>query len=107
MPTVRLRGEAVRKFIVTNLDAHPRDIARVTAEKFGCLRQAVHKHLQRLVAGGAITREGQTRNKEYRLAPLATWNRQYVLGHDVSEDRVWREDVAPTLGNLPENVAGI
>lgn len=42
---------------------------RVTSEKFGCTRQAVHKHLQRLIAEGSVTGSGQTSSKTYRLTP--------------------------------------
>lgn len=107
MATVRVRGEAVRKFIVSNLAEHPQDIVRVTAERFGCSRQAVHKHLQRLVAEAAITPEGTTRNKSYRLASLVSLEKTYELGSGVTEDQAWRLDAAPALGKLPENVANI
>lgn len=107
MTTVRLRGEVVRKFIVDNLDKYPKDIVRISSEKFACSRQAIHKHIQRLIDEGAITQEGQTRSKTYRLAPLVSWHKQYVLGKGVTEDQVWREDVAPSLGKLPDNVIGI
>jgi anti-sigma regulatory factor (Ser/Thr protein kinase) len=79
----------------------------VTAAKFGCSRQAVHKHLQRLTAEGAITESGQTRSKEYQLAPLVQWHKDYDVAPDLAEDAVWRTDVAPLLGMLPENVQSI
>lgn len=107
MTTVRVGGEPVRKFIVEHLDDHPRDIVRVTAEKFGCSRQAVHKHLHRLIQEGAVVKEGQTRNKIYRLAPLVEWHREYQVTTNLAEDVVWREDVSGLLGKLPENVLSI
>jgi len=106
MGTVRVRGEAVRRFIVENVEKHPTDIVRVAVEKFDCSRQAVHKHLQRLIEEGAIEAEGQTRNKTYRLASLVDWDKTYSLVQ-LAEDHVWREDVAPTLGKLPENAMNI
>lgn len=107
MTQVRAKGESVRRFLIENIGGHPADIVRVTAEKFGCSRQAVHKHLQRLIAEGAVTESGQTRSKRYALAPLATWHRRYDLGPSLAEDAVWRADVAPVLGKLPENVLDI
>lgn len=104
---MRIRGEAVRRFIVNSLDRHESDIVRVAARKFNCSRQAIHKHLQRLISEGAVTQQGQTRNKIYRLAPLVSWNKEYALGPAVTEDRVWREDVAQLLGELPENALNI
>lgn len=107
MTNVRAGGERVRKFIVDSLAAHPRDIVRLTAEKFGCSRQAVHKHLQRLIADGSVNEGGQTRNKSYSLAPLTSWNKQYQLSAGLAEDAVWREDISALLGKLPENVLSI
>jgi anti-sigma regulatory factor (Ser/Thr protein kinase)/biotin operon repressor len=107
MTKIRAGGEPVRKFIIERLAEHPRDIVKVTAEKFGCTRQAVHKHLQRLIADGSVTDGGQTRNKTYRLAPLVSWSKQYQLASGLAEDAVWRTDIAELLGKLPENVLSI
>lgn len=104
MTKIRAGGEAVRKFLIEHLAEHPSDIVRFTAEKFACTRQAVHKHLQRLISEGAVLESGQTRNKRYQLAPLAQWNKQYEVGPSLAEDAVWRRDVEPQLGKLPENV---
>lgn len=107
MTKVRARGEPVRKFIIDSLSEHPRDIVRLTAEKFGCSRQAVHKHLQRLIADGSVTDGGQTRNKTYQLAPLVKWSKHYSLAAGLAEDTVWRTDISELLGKLPENVLSI
>lgn len=107
MSAVRAGGEAVRRFLIEHMLAHPTDIVRVAADKFACTRQAVHKHLQRLVADGSVVVSGQTRSKRYELAPLVGWSRQYELSDGLAEDAVWRTDVAPLLGKLPENVLGI
>lgn len=107
MSKVRVGGEPVRKYLIENLSEHPSDIVRMTAEKFSCTRQAVHKHLQRLISEGAVIQSGQTRSKRYQLAPLVQWNKLYELGTALAEDAVWRGDVAPLLGKLPENVLGI
>lgn len=107
MSIVRAKGESVRRFLIENLDAHPSDIVRHTAEAFGCTRQAVHKHLNRLIAEGAVAVRGQTRNKRYRLAPLAEWRERYELTPSLGEDLVWRRDLAPRIGSLPANVLAI
>lgn len=107
MSKVRAGGEPVRKFIIENLDAHPSDIVRMTAARFECTRQAVHKHLQRLVDEGAVTTSGQTRSKKYHLAPLLQWAKEYELGKGITEDAVWRSEVSPALGKMPENAMSI
>lgn len=107
MSRIRAGGEPVRKFLIENLAEHPADVVRLTAEKFNCTRQAVHKHLQRLISEGAVVESGQTRSKRYQLAPLLQWSHLYQLGALLAEDAVWRGDVVPLLGKLPENVLSI
>lgn len=104
MTKVNVRGESVRTFIVQEIEAHPADIARRTAERFDITRQAANKHLRRLVAEGILATTGQTRNLTYQLCPLSQWSRRYLLQDSPTEDRVWLEDVRPALGPLPDNV---
>lgn len=107
--TIRIhaRGEDVRRFILDHVEKNPSAISKLTAEKFGITRQAVNKHLQKLNNEGAITERGNTRSRIYKLAPLLDWSAHYVIGDGLAEDVVWREAIAPTLGNMPENVRNI
>lgn len=107
MTRVRARGEAVRRFIIDNVDKHPKHISRVTAQKFDISRQAVNLHLRRLVDDGALTADGTTSNRSYALAPLLSWSETYLIGDGLAEDRVWFQDVAPNLGSMPQNVSDI
>lgn len=107
MTGVRARGEVVRWFILENVGNNPTEIARVAAERFGVTRQAIHKHLQRLVTEGALEESGQTRSRVYRLAALSAWRREYPIRPGLSEDQVWREDVRPVLGDLPPNAINL
>lgn len=107
MTGVRMRGEAIRQYIIANVEKHPKDIALVTAENFKISRQAVNKHLQRLVTEKALVRRGKTRNRSYALHPLEEWQKNYQLSPDLAEDVVWRMDVAPFLQQLPDNVLDI
>lgn len=108
MSRIRKRGEQIRRFILENVEITP-DVSRVTAEKFEITRQAVNKHLQRLVSEGCLTEQGKTKNRTYKLASLVEWQEVYSLADKkrLEEDVVWRNDVQPILGNLPENVLGI
>jgi hypothetical protein len=106
MSGVRARGEDVRRYIIDHVEEFPREIARKTAEKFGITRQAANKHLQRLTKEKSLLEEGETRNRTYRLAALATWGKSYKID-GLQEDVVWREDIAPVVGDLPDNVRNI
>src|SRR5690606_18027074 len=107
MNTVRERGEVIRRYILENLEDHPNEIARLTADHFGCTRQAVHKHLQRLLAEGAISVHGANKKKSYALVPLTRWSNTYPIGQGVTEDAVWLKDIAPFFAKYPVNVKAI
>lgn len=107
MSRVRGKGEAIRSFIVNNISEHRFDIAKLTAEKFAITRQAVNKHMQKLIKAGCLSVSGNTRNKVYKLAPLSEWNRIYELRPSLGEDEVWSSDIREALGHLPDNVMEI
>ena len=104
---VRARGEDIRGFIVDNVGKHPKQISGMTAAHFGITRQAVNKHLQKLVVEKALLSAGSTRDKSYRLASLFEWQRVYHINPELAEDQAWSRDVAPVLGKLPRNVMDI
>lgn len=104
---VRARGEDIRGFILSDVEKHPRDVSSRTAKHFGITRQAVNKHLRRLVAEKALTPEGKTRYRSYRLASLSEWRHSFRIVPSLEEDRAWTLDVWPVLGDLPQNVLDI
>lgn len=107
MTRVRSRGEDIRRFILNHVEKHPSEISRTTSEHFGITRQAVNKHLQKLVTEGALAESGKTKSRAYKLAPLSEWDKLYELKPGLAEDVVWRNDVRPVLGQLPDNVLNI
>jgi anti-sigma regulatory factor (Ser/Thr protein kinase) len=107
MPGPRESGEAVRHFILTNVEKHPRDISKVTAEHFSISKQAVNRHVGKLIQEGLLGREGRAWTVTYRLMTLSEWNQVYSLTSPLDEYDVWEKDVHPVVGDLPENVADI
>jgi len=107
MPKIRARGEDIRKFILANISKHPADISKITAIRFGVTRQAINKHLKKLVSGHALTESGNTRLKTYNLASIFEWSKTYIIEAGVAEDRVWLNDIRNMLDNLPDNVRSI
>lgn len=107
MTRVRSRGEDIRKFILGQVEKHPSDISKLTAERFGITRQAVNKHLQKLTAEHALAENGKTRNRTYELAPILEWRKAYRITPDLAEDVVWTNDIRKTLDAFPDNVMNI
>jgi len=107
MVGIRKRGEEIRKFILDNIERHPKDIVTLTAHTFDISRQAVNKHMQRLVEQKALLMRGTTRDRHYLLHPLVQWGQIYPLDKNLEEDVVWRRDIRHLLGELPDNVLNI
>jgi anti-sigma regulatory factor (Ser/Thr protein kinase)/biotin operon repressor len=103
MTRIRARGEAVRRYLLENVQANPFSISKLAMDHFGVSRQAINRHLGLLVQEGALIESGNTRSRSYRPAPIVNWQGSYPLNSELAEDVVWRDDVGPVLGNLPEN----
>lgn len=107
MTGIRIRGEDIRHYIIENIGNQPKDISARASAHFRITRQAVNKHLQRLVKEGAVVPHGKTVGRSYTLASLVEWKRSYSLDQPLAEDVVWTQDVAPVLGIQPDNVLEI
>jgi anti-sigma regulatory factor (Ser/Thr protein kinase) len=107
MSNVRKRGEAVRQFILENVDRHSQDIVAFTVQHFGISRQAVNKHLKNLVDQEVLAATGNARSKSYAIVPSFTWQKPYLIADGLAEDLVWSNDIAPRLKSLPSNVREI
>jgi anti-sigma regulatory factor (Ser/Thr protein kinase) len=104
---VRGRTGDIRRFILEHVEAHPADVARITAAKFDITRQAVNKHMSRLRSEGALAETGNTRNRAYKLAALTEWTGIYDVAPSLAEDLIWSSDIRPNLGDLPHNAMNI
>jgi anti-sigma regulatory factor (Ser/Thr protein kinase) len=101
------RGDTVAEFMLGAVEAHPSDLVRVTAEKFGISRQAVHRALKGLIRDELIQATGKTRSRRYALGPVREQIIALQVTPGLAEDRVWTEQVRPRLHDLSQNVLSI
>ena len=104
---VRARGEDIRRFILEHVEKHPNDVAKLASEHFKITRQAVNKHLRRLIFEKSLTEAGETRKRTYKLAALVEWRKIYTISPELEEHVVWDQDVSSVLQPLPEKVMDI
>jgi hypothetical protein len=107
MSRVRVRGGEVRSYILDNVEKSGADITKQAAERFSISRQAVNKHMRRLVAERCLTETGKTRSRIYKLASLSETSELYLRTNGLSEDLAWSHDVKGGLGSLPDNVMSL
>lgn len=104
---IRPRGEDVRRFLLEHVERHPNDISKVAATHFDITRQAMSKHLRRLVQEQLLSESGETRKRVYKLVSLVEWRKLYSITPELEEHVIWDQDIAPTLGKMPENMMDI
>lgn len=107
MTGVRTRGQNIRQFISKNLEKYPNDISKKTADHFKISRQAVNRHIKSLVEEDVLVVKGKTRNRSYHFGQISKWEKMYDITAETAEDVIWRKDIAPALGNMPNNVTDI
>ena len=104
---IRLRGEKVREFILKLIETNDSDLLSKTMNQFGIQKQAVNKHLKELLRSGLITKSGSYKNPKYSLIKLVSFNQDFALTPEISEDEIWAETVKPLIAELPANVVKI
>ena len=106
MPLKKEERELLYKFILENVEKHPKDIGALTAATFGLSRQAVHINMRKLIDGGLIVSDGTTRGIEYKLK-----EKKHIITINITpnlrEDEIWREKILPLLPKLKKNVIDI
>lgn len=105
MPKLGQRTEQIRTYILANI-SEPTIAAKVM-DKFNITRQAANRHLKSLSGDGSVIPHGKTRKRSYEIAPIASETFLYKNSSDLAEDEVWRSDIKPFLGHLPQNVMEI
>lgn len=96
----------IRRSILVAISQDGKNVAARLAEQHGVSRQSASAWLAKLKREGVIAVSGVGRGVRYHLAPL-TQVRQTYPRTGLNEDRVWRELIAPQLGDLPANVRDI
>lgn len=105
MTKIRKRSENIRAFILDHIGQD--GIAVKVSQKFGITRQAANRHLKNLTGEGALVADGQTRKRSYKMAAVAEVLFGYQIEPGLEEDVVWRRDIQPFIGTLPDNVLQI
>jgi anti-sigma regulatory factor (Ser/Thr protein kinase) len=101
------KSEGIRQFILDEVGKSSQDIVRLTGAKFGISRQAVNRHIHKLINDGLIIAEGSTRQRQYKLKPIAEKEIGLHISKNLQEDVIWREQIRPALREIPKNILDI
>jgi anti-sigma regulatory factor (Ser/Thr protein kinase) len=98
------RSDDVQKFILGNVENHPRDIVAFLGAKFGFSRQRAHHYLAREVKYGHIIKTGRTRYTKYFLVGGKYIEFVENINPDLAEDKVWSKYVKPMVSSCSKNI---
>lgn len=98
----------IQKWLVEQIAAaQDADVASRATEHFGITRQAVARHLRKLIDNGSIVAEGKTKARRYKLATVKQLTQNYQLSEEFHEDVVWSQNLRPHIAHLPANILEI
>ncbi|MBH30502.1 MAG: hypothetical protein CMG71_00755 [Candidatus Marinimicrobia bacterium] len=97
----------VRRYILSNLTQHQKDIVKAAVRKFGLSRQAVLRHMKVLILDGKIEAHGKTRDRYYVLKPLVDELFEFEIIHSLDEDVIGRRHIYPHLKDCSRNLRQI
>jgi len=85
------KRKAVDAFIRANIRSHPRNITRLTQERFQLSRPAVMMYINDLISKRAIEVIGATKDREYKPLSVLQKDSSYFISNQLAEDRIWKE----------------
>src|SRR5687767_3713578 len=94
------RPNEIRRAILRHVFWDASSPVPAVAEAFGVTRQAVQRHVSKLVRSGQIVTQGKVRYQRFRLAQVRHVKRRYALREGFTEDVVWNEVVRPRAAEL-------
>ena len=86
------RREEINNFIINNIEKHPNDIAKFTAQHFNISVQAVNSYIRNLLADNLLISSGNTKARRYELRS-DTYYFTYELKPGISESNIWNKDI--------------
>jgi DNA-binding IclR family transcriptional regulator len=63
----RQQDPRIRAYILQHVEEYPGSIVSRAAEEFGLTRTGIARYIDRLVVGGMLTAQGNTKARRYRL----------------------------------------
>lgn len=101
------KNQTVIDFILSNVEAHPQDIASLTGREFGLSRNTIATYLRSLTQEGVLDSQGNTNARRYTPRKIVDIVHTITLFDGLPEDRVWEFRILPHIKTLKPNIIGI
>ena len=97
-------SDQIKQFIIENLTRHQKDIIKESIRKFGISRQAILKHMHKLISEDRIIAHGKTRDRFYELKPRVNYSKTVKISSQYSHINVLQNQILPNLNILKKNI---
>lgn len=104
---MKSRSSEIKKFLLENIETHPKDIVHLAEKHFRVTRTTIHRHLASLQKDEKVFKSGTTNNTTYSLRSSFNKKLSYPLSQDLSESDVWDEHFGFLKKELTENIYAI
>ena len=101
------RSKKIERQILRDVRHHPKDIVKHIGEIFNISRQAVNKHIQKLIREQRLDAEGSTRSRTYMLGPIKENLFSFDLKGIPNESRIYLEHFSWLFEDVAKNVEDI
>ncbi len=98
--------EAIKNFVIDNIQLYPNDISSAVTKHFGITKPTAFKYLNELIRDNIIEKRGKGRYPQYKLKK-SCFDISKKISKSLEEDTIWREDVSPRIKEFPENVRAV
>ncbi len=93
----------VEAIVRESLGAHPQDLIEFCAKRLGVADEIVRNEVQRLIDSGEVEVFHEGSQPGWRWKPVF----QSVIARGSTEDRIWKEAIAPRIAGVPANVESL
>ena len=99
--------ERIKKFILSQVLKHPKDIVPLAVKRFEVTPTTVHRHLNKLLKQGDVVKTGRTRGASYFLKSSLQKKLEFSIKPGLEEHQVWMDYLHDAFSILPENIYSI
>ena len=100
-------SQQIKNFLLDNLSQHQKDIIQTAINQFGVSRQAIHKHMDRLIADRKVVAHGNTKGRYYELIPSVNFNKSFEVNGRITIEEIVKNYIIPHFSMLNNNIVEI
>lgn len=100
-------SKKIKTFILQNIAKHRKNIVQEVIGRFGISRQAVNKHMNRLISDNKVMAYGVTKGRYYELVPEVNYSKTINFDKKQDPELIFNKFIKPQIQILKNNLYDI